>query len=107
MSFNFLKYGINFKNKAKTKDTIKDEETKPQQLNTFPDCILAKRKINAIKKKIQTIKMSTEDIEKLKEKKIEIWLKKLKANETALLETLNVHSDTDIEPLCSFEEIQK
>jgi hypothetical protein len=107
MSFNLLKFGINIK-KPKI-DNNKDKEVESTQLvkPMFPNCIMEKKTILKIKKKIEDLKNS-DDIEKLKERKLKILLDKLNTAKQDLFEKLSINTQNDtIEPLCSFKEIQK
>ena len=59
-----------------------------------------------LNKKIDKLRKSNE-IEKLKEKKLHNYIKQLEDLEEALNDKLMLNCDTKINPLCSFEEIQK
>jgi hypothetical protein len=106
MSFNLLKFGINFK-KPKNEDN-KDKPTTGDKNKPvlFPDCTNEKKLILKIKLKIEELKQSG-DIEKLKEKKLEMLLEKLNTAKEDLIEKLNILTQDEIDPLCSFKEIQK
>jgi hypothetical protein len=108
MSLQFLNFGLNIKNKLKEQEKEKNKEEQEQLLisNTFPNCVEDKRKILIIKKKIEKLKTS-DDIEKLKEKKLQMLVNQLHDMKKELLEKLAIHSETEIDPLCSFEEVQK
>ena len=109
MSFNILKFGI--QNLRKDKKIITQEEVEEKIFNSqtfFPDCSSLKHKINILKNKIK--RLNKEEMgEKLKLKKFEILTEKLKIAKEAINEKLNLNSPQieEIDPLCSFEEIQK
>jgi hypothetical protein len=104
MSLQFLKFGLNIKNKQV--ENNKEEQEQVIMTNTFPNCVEEKKKILIIKKKIEKLKTS-DDIEKLKEKKLQLLVNQLFEMKKELLEKLAINSETEIDPLCSFEEIQK
>jgi hypothetical protein len=125
-SFNLLKNGVQFKYKSTS--NIKDNSVKSKlyenednKTNTitsdvnkdtvFPDCWNEKKKILLIKKKIEKLTSSNESNEddELKDKKIEELKRDLSNAKNELNEKLNLSSQNidDIEPLCSFKEIQK
>jgi hypothetical protein len=102
MSFNLLKFGINIQKPRKNVEITENKE-KPV---LFPNCVKEKKMILKIKQQIKNLKTS-EDIEKLKEKKLTILLEKLSTAKEALYEKLNLVTQNDLDPLCSFKEIQK
>jgi hypothetical protein len=105
MSFNLLKFGINVKTPKNIDKPSTNEKHKGDKI-VFPNCTKKKRIILLIKRKIKNLKQSA-DLEKLKEKKLTILLDKLATARQALMEKLNIITQDEIDPLCSFEEIQK
>jgi hypothetical protein len=104
MSLHFLKFGLNINNKQK--ETHKEEQEQVLMKATFPNCSEYKKTILKIKRKIELLKKSN-DIEKLKEKKLLMLVDLLQEKKQELLNKLAINSETEIDPLCSFEEIQK
>ena len=100
MSLNFLKFGLNI-NK-----TVMKEERMEIIVNPFPNCIEEKKNILLLNKKIKKLR-TTNELEKLKEKKLQIYINQLEELEEALNDKLMLNSNIKINPLCSFEEIQK
>jgi hypothetical protein len=74
----------------------------------FPDCSKLKKNLLIIQKKINLVE-NEKISDKLKDKKLEDLFENLKTAKDALYETLNLNSPQidDLDPLCSFEEIQK
>lgn len=133
MSFNFLKFGLNFnKNNNKSQDkkltsltkekNKSDKEALINDINNsnsnnndndndnnilFPNCKDIKKRINVLKKKLDAVKNSKNIIEKLKEQKIRIILNKIKVLKEELYEKLKLNASTEVDPLCSFEEIKR
>jgi hypothetical protein len=107
MSFNVLKFGINIKKPAIKLDEDKTKEDNNKEKTVlFPNCTQEKKAILIIRKKIQELKLSN-DIEKLKEKKLAILLDKLNTGKQELFEKLNINTQDEVDPLCSFKEIQR
>jgi hypothetical protein len=108
MSFNFLKFGLNIKKQVPKKPVELEEEVENNISMMFPDCSQLKKNVLLLKKKINLVE-NEKISEKLKDKKLEDLLEKLKISKEALHEKLSLNSPQieEIDPLCSFEEIQK
>jgi len=125
MSFNFLRFGLNLNSNkkqlnnnvsSKINNKVEDEENLELNLNEeidtknilYPDCSKIKKNLLIYKKKIKFVE--NENIsEKLKNKKLELLHEKLRIVRETLNEKLNLNSPQieEVDPLCSFEEIQK
>jgi hypothetical protein len=107
MSFNLLKFGLNIK-KSVPKMPVEEEESNLNKSIIFPDCSKLKKNLLIIQKKINLVE-NEKISDKLKDKKLEDLFENLKTAKDALYETLNLNSPQidDLDPLCSFEEIQK
>jgi hypothetical protein len=117
MSFNLLRFGTQIVKKDKKvnlEEKFSNDSKDSKDLNdsiiptSFPNCIKLKKQINLYKKQVKLLEKQ-EISEKLKMKKFEILLEKLKIAKEALNEKLNLNSPQidEVDPLCSFEEIQK
>lgn len=107
MSFNLLKFGLNIK-KSVPKMPVEEEESNINKSIIFPNCSKLKKNLLLIKKKINLVE-NEKISDKLKDKKLEDLFENLKTAKDALYEKLNLNSPQieDLDPLCSFEEIQK
>jgi hypothetical protein len=107
MSFNLLKFGLNIK-KTVPKKPVEEDEAIQNKSIIFPDCSKLKKNLLLIKKKITSVE-NEKISDKLKDKKLEDLFEKLKTAKEALYEKLNLNSPQieDLDPLCSFEEMQK
>ncbi len=110
MSFNLLKFGLNLNknNKFQQNAQEKIEEEITNKSIIFPDCSDLKKQILVLNKKIKITK--NENIsEKLKDKKLQILNENLATSKQALFDKLNLNSpqSDELDPLCSFMEIQK
>ena len=73
----------------------------------FPNCTKLKRKLLLMKKRIKTVE-GEQISDKFKDKKLQILQEKFNMCIESLHEKLSLNSPHEvIDPLCSFEEIQK
>ena len=110
MSFNLLRFGLNLKKNNKLEEVEQDKNEKEIENKSvmFPDCSQLKKQLLILKKKVQLVEKE-EISEKLKDKKLQMLLEKIKIAKEALNEKLSLNSPQieEIDPLCSFIEIQK
>ncbi len=109
MSFNFLKFGLNIKTKEINKPNHEEEHLESENKSRiFPDCTKLKTQLKIKAKKIKLVQ-EEQISDKLKAKKLQILREKVKTLKEALNEKLNLNSPnlSEIDPLCSFEEMRK
>ncbi len=120
MTFFSLTYGINIQKRNKSIDDklkfsqleatkTNEEEQETIKETTFPNCLKLKNRIIKLEFKIKKLENS-QISQKLKEKKTKIVIENLQKYREALIERLNLNSSltiSQINPLCSFEEMRK